>query len=159
MRQHCLPKGSDVVPCFLFYGFLVRDYYIRPKKELHRRVWVYSMPNHPNALNTFLESKRTLMPRTLRSSQTRESPWSCFNKHLFRELSRYDAQTLMLKRQTFMLISKFKSQLRQVLHPVQAPCRGSHGKTLGLGAPEVHACHDIPLSFVFPIDGGIQTHL
>ena len=32
------PKGSNVVPFWVCYGFLVRDYNILPKKELHRRV-------------------------------------------------------------------------------------------------------------------------
>ena len=39
-----LPKGSYVVPFWVCYGsamvFLVTDYNILPKKELHRRVWV-----------------------------------------------------------------------------------------------------------------------
>ena len=36
-----LPKGSYVVPFWVCYGFfLVRDYNILPKKELHRRVWL-----------------------------------------------------------------------------------------------------------------------
>ena len=35
-----LPRGSYVVPFWVCYGFLVRDYNILPKKELHRRVWV-----------------------------------------------------------------------------------------------------------------------
>ena len=35
-----LPKGSNVVPFGVCYGFLVRDYNILPRKELHRRVWV-----------------------------------------------------------------------------------------------------------------------
>ena len=37
---HFLPKGSNVVPFGVCYGFVVRDYTILPKKELHRRVWV-----------------------------------------------------------------------------------------------------------------------
>ena len=37
-----LPKGSNVVPYWVCYGFLLRDYNILPKKELHRRVWVVS---------------------------------------------------------------------------------------------------------------------
>ena len=35
-----LPKGSYVVLFWVCYGFLVREYNILPKKELHRRVWV-----------------------------------------------------------------------------------------------------------------------
>ena len=35
-----LPKGSNVVPFWVCYGFLVWDQNILPKKELHRRVWV-----------------------------------------------------------------------------------------------------------------------
>ena len=35
-----LPKGSYVVPFWVCYCFLVRDYSILPKNELHRRVWV-----------------------------------------------------------------------------------------------------------------------
>ena len=35
-----IPKGSNVVPFWVCYGFWVRDYNILPKKELHRRVWV-----------------------------------------------------------------------------------------------------------------------
>ena len=35
-----LPKRSYVVPFWVCYGFLVRDYSILPKKELHRRLWV-----------------------------------------------------------------------------------------------------------------------
>ena len=34
-----LVKGSYVVPFGVCYGFWVGDYNIRPKKELHRRVW------------------------------------------------------------------------------------------------------------------------
>ena len=37
-----LPKGSNVVPFWVWYGFGVRDDNILPKKELHRRVWVNS---------------------------------------------------------------------------------------------------------------------
>ena len=39
-RTYDLPKGSYVVPFWVCYGFLVRNYNILPKKELHRRVWV-----------------------------------------------------------------------------------------------------------------------
>ena len=35
-----IPKGSNVVPFWVCYGFLVRDYNILSKKELRRRVWV-----------------------------------------------------------------------------------------------------------------------
>ena len=35
-----LPKGSNVVPFWVCYGFGVDDYNIVPKKELHRRVCV-----------------------------------------------------------------------------------------------------------------------
>ena len=35
-----IPKGSNVVPFWVCYGFGVRDYNILPEKELHRRVWV-----------------------------------------------------------------------------------------------------------------------
>ena len=35
-----LPKGSNVVPFRVCYGFWVKDYNRLPKKELHRRVWV-----------------------------------------------------------------------------------------------------------------------
>ena len=38
-RVFGLPKGSYVVPFWVCYGFLVRDYNIVPKKELHRRVF------------------------------------------------------------------------------------------------------------------------
>ena len=34
------PKGSYVVPFWAFSGFLIRNFSILPKKELHRRVWV-----------------------------------------------------------------------------------------------------------------------
>ena len=40
LRIESLPKGSNVVPFWVCYGFWVRDYNILPKKELHRRVWV-----------------------------------------------------------------------------------------------------------------------
>ena len=39
-RLKGLCKGSYVVPFGVCYGFLVRDYSILPKKELHKRVWV-----------------------------------------------------------------------------------------------------------------------
>ena len=35
-----LPKGSNVVPFWVCYGFWGRNDNILPKKELHRRVWV-----------------------------------------------------------------------------------------------------------------------
>ena len=35
-----LPKGSNVVPFWVCYGFWVRDYNILPKKELHWSPWV-----------------------------------------------------------------------------------------------------------------------
>ena len=35
-----VPKGSNVVPFWVCYDVLVRDYNGLPKKELHRRVWV-----------------------------------------------------------------------------------------------------------------------
>ena len=35
-----LPTGSYVVPFWVCYNFLVRDFYILPKKELHFRFWV-----------------------------------------------------------------------------------------------------------------------
>ena len=34
-----IPKGSNVVPFRVCYGFGVRDYNRVPKKELRRRVW------------------------------------------------------------------------------------------------------------------------
>ena len=33
--------GANVVPFWVCVDFWVRDYNILPKKELHRRVWVY----------------------------------------------------------------------------------------------------------------------
>ena len=41
----CLPKGSNVVPFCVCYGFWVRDYNILPQKELHSRVWVGILRN------------------------------------------------------------------------------------------------------------------
>ena len=40
LRVQGLPKGSNLVPFWVYDGFLVRDDNILPKKELHRRVWV-----------------------------------------------------------------------------------------------------------------------
>ena len=39
-RVHVPNKGSYVVPFWVCYVFLVRDYNVLPQKELHRRVWV-----------------------------------------------------------------------------------------------------------------------
>ena len=41
-KRYTLTKGSNVVPFWVCYGFLVKDYNVPPKKELHRRVWVAS---------------------------------------------------------------------------------------------------------------------
>ena len=43
MRLVAIPKGSNVVPFWYVMVFLVRDYNILPKKELHRRVWVVTI--------------------------------------------------------------------------------------------------------------------
>ena len=40
-KPSTLPNGSNVVPFWVSYVFLVRDDNILPKKELHRRVWAY----------------------------------------------------------------------------------------------------------------------
>ena len=42
--EHPKPKGSNVVPCWVCYGFSARDCNILPKKELHRRVWLNPKP-------------------------------------------------------------------------------------------------------------------
>ena len=42
--EHPKPKGSNVVPFRVCYGFSVRDRNILPKKELHRRAWVNPKP-------------------------------------------------------------------------------------------------------------------
>ena len=43
--QHItLPKGSNVVPFWVCYGFGVKDYNMLPKKELHWSPWVNPKP-------------------------------------------------------------------------------------------------------------------
>ena len=57
-----LPKGSNVVPFWVCYGFSVRDSNIVPKKELHRRVWVnpYTYTLDPPQKNSW--TPRSLLP-------------------------------------------------------------------------------------------------
>ena len=44
MFLRALPKGSNVVPFCVRYGFWVKDCNMLPKKELHWSIWVFLNP-------------------------------------------------------------------------------------------------------------------
>ena len=56
-EPYTLPKGPNVVPFWVCYGFWVRDYNILPKKELHRRVWLNPMIQLPQLSDLMVEGE------------------------------------------------------------------------------------------------------
>ena len=63
-RDYNIPKGSNVVPFGVCYGFGVMDHGILPKKGLHRKVWVVTKgcdqildPSPLNDLSTTREKR------------------------------------------------------------------------------------------------------
>ena len=49
---HCRPRGSNVVPFWLWLIYLLKDYNILPRKELHLSLWVaYARRGTGNASN------------------------------------------------------------------------------------------------------------
>ena len=69
-----VPKGCYVVP-FGLLCFLVRDYHIQPRKELHRRFWVTIQASIFLACSGVLQMEACLSPKPESINSSFERSW------------------------------------------------------------------------------------